>query len=160
MRSQKLIPALALAAGLAVPAVLATASPAGATTSAANCSVAFYDLDASAVDEVDGKDEIRLEVGSRLFPSSWVNMNAGSDADPVDFDYASVNLSSTSSLAFNLREVQPPIVKAGFNLGTYIVYGSTCAGLSTGQSVIVGGIISGTHDSYYEYNLRFRVTGL
>ncbi|MBT2229112.1 hypothetical protein [Nonomuraea sp. NEAU-A123] len=160
MRSQKLIPALALAAGLAVPAVLAAAPPAGATALATNCSVAFYDLDASAVDEVDGKDELRLEVGSRLFPNSWVNMQAGDDADPVDFDYASVNLSSSSSLAFNLREVQPPIVKAGFNLGTIIVDGSDCAGLSTGQYAIVGGIVSGTHDSYYEYNLRFKMTGL
>src|SRR6478752_11328 len=93
MRSQKLIPALALAVGLTVPAVVAAAPTAGATTSATNCSVAFYDLDASAVDEVDGKDELRLEVGSRIFPSSWVNMRAGDDADPVDFDYASVNLS-------------------------------------------------------------------
>src|SRR4051794_10146132 len=75
MRSQKLIPALALAVGLTVPAVVAAAPTAGATTSAVSCSVEFYDLDASAVDEIDGKDELRLEVGSRIFPSSWVNMN-------------------------------------------------------------------------------------
>ncbi|TYB59222.1 hypothetical protein FXF51_35215 [Nonomuraea sp. PA05] len=161
MHSHKLIAALALAAGLAAPAVLA-ASPATATAMAANCRVELYDIDNLNVDERDGKDELRFLVGGNLFPNNgYVNMRNGDDADPADFGNPSTVVGNSGSVSFSLREVTPPVVGSGDSLGSISVSGSSvCAPLATNAVDYVEDFIDGTDETFYSYQVKLKVTGL
>jgi hypothetical protein len=160
MRSHRLIPVLALAAGLTVPAALAAAPSANASALATSCRVEMYDLDSNSVDEADGTDELRIEVGSNLYPASYFGMGTGDDGDPADFGNPSTTVGNTGSVVFSLREVTPPVVRAGYNLGSITAQGSTCATLATGQTAIISKTITGTDETYYSYYFRLVMTGL
>ncbi|MEW1848188.1 hypothetical protein AB0392_60385 [Nonomuraea angiospora] len=162
MRTQKLIPALALTAALAVPATLAAAPPAGATARAATCRVELDYIDANNVDESDNVDEIRINLGGIMYPAgnTWVNMWTGARAYTASFGSPSATISSAGSALFSLREVTPPWVGSGTNLGSITAQGSVCATLSTGQSVGLTKTITGTDDTYYSYYIRLEMTGL
>ncbi|TMR05619.1 hypothetical protein ETD86_53035 [Nonomuraea turkmeniaca] len=162
MRSQKLIPALALAAGLAVPATLVAAPPAGATAMAATCRVEVDFVDANNVDETDNVDEIRINLGGIMYPAgnSWVNMWAGARAYTASFGSPSAVISSAGSALFTLSEVTPPWVANGTTLGTITARGSTCAGLATGQVATISKTISGNNDTFYSYFISLVMTGL
>ena len=160
MRSHKLVPALALAAALIAPAALAAAPSASASARATSCRVEFYDLDANNVDESDGKDELRLLVDNYLYPNGWVNMRAGDDADPSDFNNVSTTVGTTGLVSFSLREVAPPVVANGVGLGAVYAYGATCATLSYGQVYTVTERLTGTDETYYSYDIKLRMTGL
>ncbi|HUR02750.1 MAG TPA: hypothetical protein VM347_09430 [Nonomuraea sp.] len=162
MRSHKLIPALALAAGLAVPATLATAPPAGATARAATCRVEVDFVDSNNVDESDGVDEIRINLGGIMYPAgnTWVSMWAGARAYTASFGSPSATIGSAGSALFSLREVTPPFVASGTNLGSITARGSTCAGLATGQVATISKTISGTDDTFYSYFISLVMTGL
>jgi hypothetical protein len=158
MRSAKLIPALALAAALAVP--VASAAPTNASAASTSCRVEFYDLDAINVDESDGQDELRLLVDSYLYPNGWVPMRAGDDADPKDFDNVSTTVGTTGLVSFSLREVTPPFVSSGTGLGYIYAYGATCATLTRGQTYTFVQRITGTDESYYSYDIKLLMIGL
>ncbi|MET9251435.1 hypothetical protein [Nonomuraea sp. NPDC003709] len=162
MRTQKLIPALALTATLAVPTALAVAPPAGATARAATCRVELDYIDSNNVDESDNVDEIRINLGGIMYPAgnNWVNMWAGSRAYTASFGSPSATISSSGSALYSLREVTPPWVSGGTTLGTITAQGSVCATLSTGQSVGLVKTITGTDDTYYSYYIRLVMTGL
>jgi hypothetical protein len=160
MRSQKLIPALALAAGLAVPAALAAAPPAGATAAATTCQVDLDYVDLYNVDESDGTDEVRIDLGGYFYPSNWVNMRNGDRAYSGNFGSPNTTIGTTGSANFSLREVTPPIVGSGTNLGSITARGSTCSTLSTGQVAYISKNITGTDDTYYSYYIRLVMTGL
>ncbi|MCK2218611.1 hypothetical protein MF672_033165 [Actinomadura sp. ATCC 31491] len=158
MRPTRLIPALAAAAALTVPA--ATAAPALASAASTSCRVEFYDLDAVNVDEADGQDELRLLVDSYLYPNGWVPMRAGDDADPGDFDDVSTTVGTTGLVSFALREVTPPVVSSGTGLGYIYAYGATCATLTPGQTYVFTKRITGTDETYYAYDIKLRMVGL
>ncbi|MEV4169249.1 hypothetical protein [Nonomuraea sp. NPDC049709] len=157
MRSHKLIVSLGLVAGLAVPAALA-ASPAAA---ASQCRVELYDIDNLNIAERDGKDELRFLVGGNLFPNNgYYNMYNGGDGDPGDFGYPSTVVTSTGTVSFNLREVQPPAVGMGDSLGSVVAHGSVCAPLAVGAVDYEEDYIDGTHETFYSYRVKLKLTGL
>lgn len=160
MRTAKLIPALALAAALTVPA--ASAAPANASAVSTSCRVEFYDLDAINVAESDGQDELRLRVDGYLYPTGndWVPMQAGDDADPDDFDDVGVTAGTTGIVSFSLREVTPPAAGSGTSLGYIYAYNSTCATLTRGETYTFVERITGTDETYYAYDIKVRMTGL
>jgi hypothetical protein len=162
MRTHKVIPALALAAGLAVPAALVAAPPAGATARAATCRVELDYIDSNNVDESDGVDEIRVNLGGIMYPAgnNWVNMWGGARAYTGSFGSPSATISSAGSALYTVSEVTPPWVAGGTTLGTIRALGSTCATLSTGQVVGLTRTISGTDDTFYSYFIRLEMTGL
>ncbi|MFI6735196.1 hypothetical protein ACIBI9_19900 [Nonomuraea sp. NPDC050451] len=162
MRTQKLIPALALATVLAVPAALAAAPAAGATARAATCRVELDYLDSNYVDESDGVDEIRINLGGIMYPAgnTWVSMWAGARAYTASFGSPSATISSAGSALFSVREVTPPWVSSGTSLGSIRAEGSVCATLSTGQTVGLTKTITGTNDTFYSYYIRLVMTGL
>lgn len=158
MRSHKLIPALALAAGLIVPAAL-SASPAAAMTG--SCRVELSDIDSLNVDERDGKDELRFMVGGNLFPNnSYVNMRTGDDSGPTAFGGPSTVVNSTGTASFNLREVTPPAIGSGDSLGSIVAHGSVCAPLTVGQTAFEDDFIDGTDETFYSYHVSLKLTGL
>ncbi|MFG6191724.1 hypothetical protein [Nonomuraea sp. JJY05] len=162
MRTQKLIPGLALAAVLAVPVALAAAPPAGATARAATCRVELDYIDSNNVDESDGVDEIRVNLGGIMYPAgnNWVNMWGGARAYTASFGSPSATISSSGSALYSVREVTPPWVAGGTTLGTITAQGSLCATLSTGQTVGLTKTITGTDDTFYSYFIRLVMTGL
>ncbi|WP_214325712.1 hypothetical protein [Nonomuraea sediminis] len=162
MRSQRLIPALVLAAGLAIPAAVATASPAGAKAAATTCRVEVDYVDLYDVDEKDGTDEVKIDLAGYYYPSGskYVAMSNGDRAYSGNFANPTTTIGTSGWANFSLREVDPPIVGSGYNLGSINAYGSTCATLSTGQIAYVYKTITGTQKTYYSYYIRLVMTGL
>ncbi|MBB5078617.1 hypothetical protein [Nonomuraea endophytica] len=119
MRSHRLLPALALIAGLAV----AAASPADAT--AATCRVELNYVDAYDVDENNG-DEIRINLAGYMYPSGnqYVPMDNGDRAYSGNFANPTTTIGTTGSALFSLREVTPPAVGQGKHLGSVTAWGS------------------------------------
>ncbi|MGW0807687.1 hypothetical protein [Nonomuraea sp. NPDC002799] len=154
MRSHKLILALALTAGLAVSA----AAPAGATSAATTCRVELGYLDAYDVEENNG-DEIRINLAGYMYPggNQYVAMNNGDTAYSGNFANPTTTIGTTGSALYSLREVTPPSVGQGDTLGSVTARGSTCATLSTGQTVNISKHIFGTG---YWYYLSLVMTGL
>ncbi|RJL32799.1 hypothetical protein [Bailinhaonella thermotolerans] len=163
MRSHKLITGLALAAGLTAPVAL-TAAPAGAQALASMCRVELYDIDAFDIAERDGEDELRFSVGGNLFPrfnANFFDMRNGDDGDPADFENPATTVSSTGSAGFSLREVDPPIVGSGDDLGTVTASGPThCAPLAVGGVAYVEDYLEGAAPTWYSYRVKLKVTGL
>ncbi|MFI6393973.1 hypothetical protein [Nonomuraea sp. NPDC050540] len=154
MRSHQLLLAFALTAGLAV----AAASPADATAAASTCRVELNFVDAYDVDENNG-DEIRINLAGYMYPSGnrYVPMNNGDRAYSGNFANPSTTIGTTGSALFSLREVTPPAVGQGKQLGSVTAWGSTCATLSTGQVTYVPQHIFG---SDYWYYMSLVMTGL
>ncbi|WP_433435648.1 hypothetical protein [Nonomuraea sp. CA-141351] len=159
MRSHKLIAGLALATGLAAPAVLA-ATPAHAT--AASCRVDLFKIVANNVAEKDGQDELRFEVDGNLFPKfgdKYHAMKSGDTAYAAAFGNPTTLLVvGSGNESFDLREVTPPIVSDGDHLGWATAYQSTCEGLSAGQHADDTTIIQGTDETAYTYTVTLRQT--
>lgn len=160
MRSHKLIRALALTAGLAVPAAVSAASPAGATTAAATCRVELNYVDAYDTDENNG-DEIKINLAGYMYPSGnqYVAMNNGDTAYSGNFANPATTIGTTGSALFSLREVTPPAVGQGKTLGSVTAWGSTCATLATGQIAYIPQHIFGGSDDYWYY-MSLVMTGL
>ncbi|MBO3746037.1 hypothetical protein J5X84_08170 [Streptosporangiaceae bacterium NEAU-GS5] len=159
MRPQKLIPAVALAAGLTIPMAVA-AQPAGATAKSSTCRVEVEYLDLINVDESDGTDEVRIDLAGYFYPSNYVAMQAGDRAYSGNFANPTTTIGTTGYANFSIREVTPPVVGSGTNLGSINAQGSTCATLSTGQVAHIYKYISGTDDTWYSYYFRLVMTGL
>ncbi|MGR6919950.1 hypothetical protein ACU635_37435 [[Actinomadura] parvosata] len=161
MHSHKLIAALALAAGLAAPTVLA-ATPAAAM--AGSCRVELYDIDAGNVADRDGRDEVRFLVDGNLFPrfnANYFGMNSGDDGDPGQFENPTSIITSNQNVVFDLRETDGPVWGQGDRLGTVTALGSTCAGLATGATTTtVPSTLSGTVQTAYSYVVSLKLTGL
>ncbi|MEV1167217.1 hypothetical protein [Nonomuraea sp. NPDC049784] len=159
MRSHKLIAGLALAAGLAAPAVLAV-TPAHAT--AASCRVDLYKIVANNVAERDGKDELRFKVDGNLFPKfgdKYHVMKSGDTAYATAFGNPTTLLVvGSGNKLFGLREVTPPFVSDGDPLGSATAHESTCKGLSAGQHADDPTIITGTDETAYTYTVTLRLT--
>lgn len=153
--SYKLAAALALTAAVAVPA----APAAQAATATSSCRVEFYDLDAIEVAESDGKDEIRVRLLPYLYPAGWVNMRAGDDADPADFNIPDITISGNTIKSYSLREVTPPLVGAGVELGAIEVYGGTCGTLDPGEVYTYTKNIVGTYEESFWYVMKVRMIG-
>jgi hypothetical protein len=162
MRSQQLIPALALAAALAVPAALAAAPPAGATTAAASCLVELGYVDLNNVDELDGTDEVRIDLGGLLYPGtgSAVRMRSGDRALSASFGNPSTTITPTGSAVYSVREVTPPFPGGGTDLGATTASGALCAALAPGQVVSWATTITGIDETFYSYSVRLMMTGL
>ncbi|RJL32084.1 hypothetical protein [Bailinhaonella thermotolerans] len=158
MRSSKVVSVLALVAALV--GTVASAPAAGAAARSTTCRVTLYDLDAVNVGESDGRDEFQLLVDSYFYPNGWVGMRARDDADPVHFDNVSTTIGTTGIESFALREVTPPILGSGTSYGAISAYGGTCATLSRGQDHIYREILSGYDETYYEYEIAIKMTGL
>ncbi|MET8004490.1 hypothetical protein [Nonomuraea glycinis] len=154
MRSHKLVLALALTAGLAVPA----ASPAHATTKASTCRVEVNFVDAHDTDENNG-DEIKINLAGFMYPSGnqYVAMNNGDRAYSGNFANPTTTIGTTGSALFSLREVTPPVVGQGKVLGSVTAWGFTCAALATGQTTDVPQHIFGNG---YWYYMSLVMTGL
>ncbi|MGC5014352.1 hypothetical protein ACLQ2R_26610 [Streptosporangium sp. DT93] len=160
MHSRKVIAALALSAGLVAPVALA-ATPAAAM--AGSCSVTLYDIDAGNVADRDGRDELRFLVDGNLFPrlnANYYGMNSGGDGDPGDFENPSSIILSNQNVSFQLRETDGPAWGQGDLLGTVTAFGATCAGLAAGADTIVPGILTGTQQTSYSYEVRLKMTAL
>lgn len=157
MRSHKLILAVALTAGLALPAAVSTASPAGAA-SAATCRVELGYLDAYDTEESSG-DEIRINLAGFMYPTGnqYVSMNNGDTAYSGNFGNPTTTIGTTASALYSLREVTTPAVGQGDVLGSVTARGSTCATLATGQVVTISKHIFGNG---YWYYLSLVMTGL
>ncbi|MFB9884099.1 hypothetical protein ACFFMN_39840 [Planobispora siamensis] len=157
MRSHKLL-ALALTAGLAVPAAVSAASPAGAATAAATCRVEVNYVDAYDTEENNG-DEIRINLAGYMYPGggSYVAMNNGDTAYSGNFGNPTTTIGVTASAKFSLREVTPPVIGQGDELGSVTAQGSTCATLSTGQIAYISKHIFGNG---YWYYMSLVMTGL
>ncbi|GAA2684409.1 hypothetical protein [Nonomuraea recticatena] len=158
MRSHKLILALALTAGLTVSAAVSSASPAGATSAAATCRVELNYVDAYDVEENNG-DEIRIDLAGYMYPSGnqYVAVNNGDRAYSGNFANPTTTIGTTGSALFSLREVTPPAVGQGDELGSVTARGSTCATLATGQIANISKHIFGTG---YWYYMSLVMTGL
>ncbi|MFI6601449.1 hypothetical protein ACIBHX_34810 [Nonomuraea sp. NPDC050536] len=157
----KLISALALVAGLVVPAA-AAAAPAHATAAATTCRVDLDYVDLYDVDEKDGTDEVKIDLAGYFYPSGskYVAMQNGDRAYSGNFAGPSTTIGTTGWANFSIREVDPPIIGSGYNLGSINAYGSTCAGLSTGQVAYISKSITGTDKTYYSYYIKLVMTGL
>ncbi|GIH80068.1 hypothetical protein [Planobispora longispora] len=157
MRSDKLL-TLALTAGLAVSATVSAASPAGARSAAATCRVEVNYVDAYDTEENNG-DEIRINLAGYMYPSgnNYVAMNSGDTAYSGNFANPATTIGTTGSALFSLREVTPPAVGQGDELGSVTARGSTCATLATGQIAYVSKHIFGTG---YWYYMSLVMTGL
>ncbi|MFG1947236.1 hypothetical protein [Nonomuraea sp. NPDC048826] len=156
MRSHKLMTALALAAGLA--AATASAAPAAATTSAATCRVEVNYLDAYDTEENNG-DEIKINLAGYMYPSGgqYVAMNNGDTAYSGNFANPTTTIGTGTSAKFSVREVTPPAVGQGDELGSVTAQGSTCAQLATGQIAYISRHLFGNG---YWYYLSLVMTGL
>lgn len=156
MRSHKLVLALALTAGLAVPA--AVASPAGATAKASTCRVELNFVDAHDTDE-NGGDEIKVNLAGFMYPTGnrYVAMSNGDRAYSGNFANPTTTIGTTGSALFSLREVTPPVVGQGKVLGSVTAWGFTCAALTTGQTTDVPQHIFGNG---YWYFMSLVMTGL
>ncbi|NUR87682.1 MAG: hypothetical protein HOY71_26665 [Nonomuraea sp.] len=151
-----MIPALALLAGMAV------ASPAVAKASATSCRVEVDHVTANSVDEKDGTDEMRIDLAGFFYPPNgrYVAMSVGNTAYSGNFTNPTTTIGTTGYANFSLREVDPPIVGSGTNLGSINAYGSTCAGLARGQLAYISKTISGTDKTFYSYYIKLVMTGL
>lgn len=158
MRSHKLILARALTVGLAVSMAVSAVSPASATTAAGTCRVEVNYVDAYDVDENNG-DEIRVNLAGYMYPSGnrYVAMNNGDRAYSGNFGNPATTIGTTGSALFSLREVTPPVVGQGKQLGSVTAWGSTCATLATGQVTYIPQHIFG---SGYWYYMSLVMTGL
>ncbi|WP_327090219.1 hypothetical protein OIE66_06245 [Nonomuraea sp. NBC_01738] len=154
MRSHTLVGALVLAAS----ALVSTASPAGATTTAATCRVELNFVDAYDTDENNG-DEIKVNLAGFMYPSGsrYVSMHNGDRAYSGNFANPVTTIGTTGSALFSLREVTPPVVGQGSVLGSVTAWGATCAQLATGQSIDVPQHIFGNG---YWYFMTLVMTGL
>lgn len=152
MRSHKLLLALAMTAGLAA----ATASPAAATTMASTCRVEVNFVDAYDTEENSG-DEVRIRLAGYMYPSNYVAMNNGNRAFSGNFANPTTTIGTTGSALFSLREVTPPVIGQGDELGSVTAQGSTCATLATGQTANVSRHLFGNG---YWYYMALVMTGL
>ncbi|MDA0634034.1 hypothetical protein OUY22_11450 [Nonomuraea sp. MCN248] len=160
MRSDKftrgrLLTAL-LASALTVSAVPPAPSQAAAT--AGTCRVEVEYVDAYDVDENNG-DEIRINLAGYMYPGGgrYVAMNDGDRAYSGNFANPATTIGTNGSALFSLREVTPPAVGQGKELGSVTARGSTCAGLATGQTTVIPQHIFG---SDYWYYMSLVMTGL
>ncbi|MGI5271608.1 hypothetical protein ACQEUU_20805 [Nonomuraea sp. CA-218870] len=162
MRSDKFTRALtltaSLASALAVSAVSPAVSPAAATSTAGTCRVEVEYVDAYDVDENNG-DEIRINLAGFMYPGGnrYVAMNNGDRAYSGNFANPVTTIGTTGSALFSLREVTPPAVGQGKELGSVTARGSTCAALATGQTTVIPQHIFG---SGYWYYMSLVMTGL
>ncbi|WP_169981884.1 hypothetical protein [Microbispora sp. H10836] len=162
MRIRTLVTGLGLAAGLVVPAGVST--PAHAVTAATACTVELNSIYAGNVDEKDGRDELRFRVDGNLFPrvnSKYSTMTAGDTDYGSDFEDPTTIVDPTHSASFNLREVTPPAAGSGTSLGSATADWSDCDTLDVGEWVdLPSQKISGTDETYYDYRVVLRVTGI
>ncbi|GAA1640918.1 hypothetical protein GCM10009733_042470 [Nonomuraea maheshkhaliensis] len=154
MRTPQLIAALTLAAGMIGPAV--AAAPAHAMAS--SCVVTLYDIDVSNVREKDGVDELRFKVDGNWFPQNghFEMSTSRPDGDPADFGYPSTIVQRHENKYFELREVDPPIITGGQNLGEAWAFGYDCDDLGVGDIHIEDTVLS---SSKYAYTVRLKLTG-
>ncbi|WP_188195603.1 hypothetical protein [Nonomuraea sp. SYSU D8015] len=150
MRSHKLIRALALMAGLTVSAAVSAASPVGATSAATTCRVELDLVDAYDTEENNG-DEIKINLAGYMYPSGnqYAAMNNGDRAYSGNFASPTTTIGTTGSALLSLREVTPPVVGQGKQLGSVTAWGSTCATLATGQITYIPQHIFGGDYWYY-----------
>ncbi|TYB70162.1 hypothetical protein FXF51_03560 [Nonomuraea sp. PA05] len=162
MHSRKLIAVLVLAAGLVVPGTV-FAGPAAADVE--SCEVEIVEIVAYDVSEKDGKDELRVKIGGNLFPNNgYVNARNGDTLSPGDFgDPVALLEVDDGDLAVSLREVTPPYVNDGYNLGSAYASATQCSGLDPGYFVededIVQGDVNGNSSKHYEYAITLRLIG-
>lgn len=160
MRTRTLVAGLGVAASLA----LVSAPAQAAATPATACIVSLYSIYAGNVDENDGRDELRFRVDGNLFPrfnSNYSTMTAGDTDYASNFESPTTVVDASHSASFNLREVTPPAVGSGDSLGSATADWSDCDSLDVGESLNLGSqAITGNHDTYYDYRVVLRVTGI
>ncbi|UBU09558.1 hypothetical protein [Nonomuraea gerenzanensis] len=162
MHSRKLIAILALVTGLAAPGAV-FAGPAAADVE--SCEVEIVEIIAYDVSEKDGKDELRVKIGGNLFPNNgWVNARNGDVLGPGSFgDPVALLEVDDGDLAVSLREVTPPYVNDGYNLGTAYASATQCSNLDPGYFVededYIEGNVNGNSNKHYDYAIRLRLIG-
>lgn len=165
MRFHRLLTAAAVAAGLIGP-MLATGT-AWAVVPATGCKITLSELEAFNVDDPDGKDELRIEVDGNLFPrqnKKYVVMTGGDKHGATIFENPTSSLpldaSDETKRSFSLREVKPPIVGVGVELGVFDVTPDMCAGLTIRQTRIVSKFIESNVETPAQYRMKLQLTGI